>query len=73
VFISTLIVIYTVFISVHGALLAQVTDAKRKREPWEWLILVLMLLAVGVNLWRIQNSVGDLYATTFATFAGREG
>jgi hypothetical protein len=35
VFISTLIVIYTVFISVHGALLAQVTDAKRKREPWE--------------------------------------
>lgn len=64
VFISTLIVIYTVFISVHGALLAQVTDAKRTRGPWEWLILVLMLLAVGVNLWRIQNSLGDLYATT---------
>jgi hypothetical protein len=64
VFISTLILIYTAFIATHAALLAQVTDAKRARGPWERLILGLMLLAVLVNLWRIQNSVGDLYATT---------
>jgi hypothetical protein len=63
VFISTLILIYTVFVTVLGALLAQAAD-KRSRGFLERLILVLMFLAVAVNLWRIQNSVGDLYETT---------
>jgi hypothetical protein len=64
VFISTLILIYTVFVTVLGTLLAQVADAKRSRGFLEWLILGLLLIAVVVNLWRIQNSVGDLYETT---------
>jgi uncharacterized membrane protein YqjE len=64
VFVSTLILIYTVFVTVLGTLLAQAADPKKSRGFLERLTLVLMFLAVAVNLWRIQNSVGDLYETT---------
>jgi isoprenylcysteine carboxyl methyltransferase (ICMT) family protein YpbQ len=62
VFISTLILIYTVFMAVYGALLPIVIA--KKREAWEWLALALMLVAILLNLYRIVNSLGDLYTTT---------
>jgi uncharacterized membrane protein len=62
VFISTLILIYTVFMAVYGTLLPMFIA--RERGAWEWLALALMLLAIGVNLWRILNSLGDLYTTS---------
>jgi hypothetical protein len=62
VFISTLILIYTVFMAVYGALLPMVIA--KKREAWEWLALALMLAATLLNLYRIVNSLGDLYTTT---------
>lgn len=62
VFISTLILIYTVFMTVYGALLPIVVA--KKREAWEWLALTLMLAAILLNLYRIVNSLGDLYTTT---------
>lgn len=62
VFISTLILIYTVFMAVYGALLP--TLIAKKREAWEWLALVLIVLTIGLNLYRIVNSLGDLYTTT---------
>ena len=62
VFISTLILIYTVFLAVYGALLQMFIS--RERGALEWLAIVLMLLAILLNLWRIQNSLGDLYTTT---------
>lgn len=36
----------------------------RKRDAWEWLSIVLMVFAIILNFWRIQNSLGDLYTTT---------
>ena len=62
VFISTLILIYTVFMAAYGALLPIVVA--KKREAWEWLLLALMLAAILLNLYRIVNSLGDLYTTT---------
>lgn len=62
VLISTLIVIYTVFMAVYGALLPILIT--KKRGAWEWLALVLIVLAIGLNLYRIVNSLGDLYTTT---------
>jgi isoprenylcysteine carboxyl methyltransferase (ICMT) family protein YpbQ len=62
VFISTLILIYTVFMAVYGALLPIVIA--KKREAWERLALALMLAAILLNLYRIVNSLGDLYTTT---------
>lgn len=62
VFISTLILIYTVFMAAYGALLPIVIA--KKREAWEWLLLALMLAAILLNLYRIVNSLGDLYTTT---------
>jgi hypothetical protein len=62
VFISTLILSYTVFMAVYGALLPMFVA--RERGAWEWLAIVLMVLAILLNLWRIQNSLGDLYTTT---------
>lgn len=45
-----------------GALLPIVIA--KKREAWEWLALALMLTAILLNLYRIVNSLGDLYTTT---------
>jgi hypothetical protein len=48
--------------AVYGALLP--LFIARERGAWEWLAIVLMVLAILLNLWRIQNSLGDLYTTT---------
>jgi len=62
VFISTIILIYTVFIAVYGALLPMFIA--KKRGALDWLAIVLMVAAILENLRRIQNSLGDLYRTT---------
>lgn len=72
--ISTLVVVYTFFIAAYGALTPLVVG-KRKSLTWKLIkeggvasfrvsVLGLMALAVGLDLFRIGNSVGDLYATT---------
>ena len=63
VFISTLILIYTVFIAVYGAVIPLIL-ARANRDVWKWLILTLIAIAFVEDLRRIQNSLGDLYATT---------
>jgi hypothetical protein len=63
VFISTLILIYTVFIAVYGALMPLVL-ARPNRDTWKWLAVALIGIAVIFDLVRIQNSLGDLYTTT---------
>ena len=62
VFISTLILLYTVFMAVYGTLLPIVIA--RKLGAWEKRALTLMGSAVLLNLYRIGNSLGDLYTTT---------
>jgi hypothetical protein len=39
-------------------------EAVRRRRPWQSLAFVLIITAIGTDLWRIQNSPGDLYAAT---------
>jgi uncharacterized membrane protein len=70
VLISTLILIYTVFMAVYGALLPMFIA--RDSGAWEWLAIVLMVLAILLNLWRIQNSLGDLYTTTMRQLTPNE-
>ena len=48
--------------AVYGALLP--LFIARERGAWEWLAIVLMVLAILLNLWRIQNSLGNMYTTT---------
>ena len=62
VFISTLILLYTVFVAAYGTLLPIVVA--KERHAWERLALGLMVLAIGLDLYRIANSLGDLYTTT---------
>ena len=65
VLISTLIAIDIALITVFGVLLPLLNARTRdERGAWEWAAIVLMAGAVLVDLWRIENSVGDLYATT---------
>lgn len=65
VLISTLIAIDIALITVYGVLLPLLnTRTRDERGAWEWAAIVLMVWAVLVDLWRIENSVGDLYATT---------
>ena len=65
VFISTLIIIYTVFLTICGAILPQMIDTEdKRRHPWVWFMTVLLLGVMVVDLIRIRNSLGDLYATT---------
>jgi hypothetical protein len=74
VLVSTLIVVYTFFVAAYGALTPLVVG---KGNPFEWDLikklgvafcrastLVLIALAVGLDLARIANSIGDLYTTT---------
>ena len=63
VFISTLILIYTVFIAVYGALIPLIL-ARPNRDTLKWLAIALIAIAVISDLIRIQNSLGDLYTTT---------
>jgi isoprenylcysteine carboxyl methyltransferase (ICMT) family protein YpbQ len=62
VFVSTLILLYTVFVAAYGTLLPIVVT--KERDAWEWLALGLMVFAIGLDLYRIANSLGDLYTTT---------
>jgi hypothetical protein len=68
IFISTLIVLYTVFLTVYGAVLPQLTDRKKGRDRWIWLMVGVTLGAVAFDLYRVENSLGDLYAATNHTF-----
>ncbi len=61
--ISTLIVIYTFFIAAYGAL-APSFIGTRRFGSWQLAALLLMLGAVGLDLGRVWNSIGDMYATT---------
>jgi len=51
-----------VFVAAYGTLLPIVVA--KERHSWEWLALGLMVGAIGLNLYRIANSLGDLYTTT---------
>lgn len=62
VFISTLILLYTVFVAAYGTLLPIIVA--KERDAWGWLALGLMVFAIGLDLYRIANSLGDLYTTT---------
>jgi isoprenylcysteine carboxyl methyltransferase (ICMT) family protein YpbQ len=62
VFISTLILLYTVFVAAYGTLLPIVVA--KERDAWERLAFGLIVIAIGLDLYRIANSLGDLYTTT---------
>jgi hypothetical protein len=62
VFISTLILLYTAFVAAYGTLLSILVA--KERHAWELVASVLMVLAIGLDLYRIANSLGDLYTTT---------
>jgi hypothetical protein len=66
VMISTFIIIYTSFIAAYAALTAALTTELRGSQlrTWRLASLILMLGAVGLDLWRILNSTGDLLSTT---------
>ena len=70
VFISTLILIYTVFLTVYGVILPQLLE--KKRRLWIWLMFSGIVIAVMVDSYRILNSVGDLYLTTIDTFSAKQ-
>lgn len=59
--ISTLVVIYTFFAAAYGAM-APSLIGKKGRVPAA--ALVMIFLAVVLDLSRVWNSTGDLYATT---------
>jgi hypothetical protein len=63
-FISTLIAIYAVFLSVYGVFLPLLLGPGNRRDRWQRLVIALVVVAVGADLWRIWNSFGDLYLTT---------
>lgn len=62
VMISTLVLVYTVFIAAYGSLTPMVVEIQ---DPW-WrsTILTLISSAVVLDLFRILNSTADLYRTT---------
>jgi hypothetical protein len=73
--ISTLVVIYTFFAAAYGALAPSLVGKDRRsptflptgkedRAFWRGVALVYILLAVILDLARVWNSLGDLYATT---------
>jgi hypothetical protein len=49
-------------VAAYGTLLPIVVA--KERDAWEWLALGLIVLAIGLDLYRIANSLGDLYTTT---------
>jgi hypothetical protein len=63
-FISTLVALYAVFLSVYGVLLPLLLDREQRQDRWQRLAFVLIVLAVIADLYRIENSLGDLYQTT---------
>jgi hypothetical protein len=61
--ISTLVVIYTFFAAAYGTL-APVLIGKEGRTFWRAWALIYIFLAMILDLVRVWNSIGDLYATT---------
>jgi hypothetical protein len=61
--ISTLVVIYTLFAAAYGTL-APVLIGKEGRTFWRAWALICIFLALILDLARVWNSIGDLYATT---------
>ncbi len=61
--ISTLVVIYTFFAAAYGTL-APVLIGKKRRTFWRAWALIYIFLAMILDLIRVWNSIGDLYATT---------
>jgi hypothetical protein len=43
-----------------------------RRRPWQCLALALIIIAMGTDLWRIANSLGDLYKSTTKTLDASE-
>jgi len=63
VLISTYILIYTFFIAAFGGIVpALVEDGTVGR--WQLVALAFMFPVVGLDLYRVLNSAGDLYVTT---------
>lgn len=62
VMISTFIIIYTSFIAAYAALTTELRGSQLRSS--QLASLILMLGAVGLDLWRILNSTGDLLSTT---------
>ena len=65
--IGTLVLVYTFFVAAYGALIPLITAL-----PGGWrhdLALVLLLLAVELDLYRVINSMGDLYRTTMGNLS----
>jgi hypothetical protein len=61
--ISTLVVVYTFFAAAYGTL-ATVLIEKKGRTFWRAWALIYIFLALILDLVRVWNSIGDLYATT---------
>lgn len=61
--ISTLVVIYTFFAAAYGTLAASLIG-KEGRTFWRAWALIYIFLALILDLGRVWNSIGDLYATT---------
>ena len=65
--IGTLVLVYTFFIAAYGALIPPITELPD--GGWHDLALVALLLAVELDLYRVINSVGDLYRTTMGSLS----
>src|SRR5690349_11477607 len=63
VYISTLIVVYAALITVQGLLLPIVLEHKI-HDRWKLVACAASGLAIAADLWRIHNSLHDLYSTT---------
>lgn len=75
-FLTTVIAIYAVFLSVYGALIGPLLDRRPDHESpparhaaW-WTTIILVGLAILLGLWRVWNAVGDLYILTVGAGLG---
>jgi hypothetical protein len=83
VLISTLVLVYTFFGAAYGFLIPLVLGKENIRLRWNLIkkgdlalirfwALLLIILAIVWDLFRIANSLGDLYATTMGHFPPSE-
>lgn len=75
-FLTTVIAIYAVFLSVYGALIGPLLDRRPDHESasvrhaaW-WTTIILVGVAILLGLWRVWNAVGDLYILTVGAGLG---
>jgi hypothetical protein len=75
-FLTTVIAIYAVFLSVYGTLLAPLLDRRPGRDGRisrhvaSWTTIILVVTAILLGLWRVWNAVGDLYTITIGAGLG---